>query len=62
MTKQDFKDLTGENPEDMFGGDYKNVFEEMEEAHAKDECSGCAMCDPEPMEKLNAYYKQQAEI
>lgn len=44
MNSKDFKDLTGENPEDMFGGDYENVWEEMEEAHAKDECAGCPFC------------------
>lgn len=30
MTKEEFKELTGEDPEDMFGGDFENTIEEME--------------------------------
>ena len=30
LTKQEFKDLTGENPEDMFGGDWENEVAELE--------------------------------
>lgn len=31
MTRQDFKDLTGEDPEDMFGPDWENILKEFEE-------------------------------
>jgi len=30
MNKQDFKDLTGEDPEDMFGGDWQNEINDLE--------------------------------
>jgi len=30
MKKQEFKDLTGENPEDVFGADWENDIEELE--------------------------------
>lgn len=30
MDKQTFKDLTGEDPEDMFGGDWENEIKELE--------------------------------
>lgn len=30
MTSKDFKDLTGENPEDVFGGDWKNEVAQLE--------------------------------
>lgn len=30
MTKQDFIELTGEDPEDMFGGDWETLLEEFE--------------------------------
>lgn len=29
MTKKEFEELTGENPEDVFGGDWKNDIEEL---------------------------------
>lgn len=29
MTKREFMDLTGENPEDMFGGDWENEVREL---------------------------------
>ncbi len=29
MNKKEYKELTGENPEDMFGGDWKNVLEDF---------------------------------
>ena len=29
MTKKEFEELTGENPEDMFGGDWENEVEEL---------------------------------
>lgn len=29
MTKSEFKELTGEDPEDVFGGDWKNEIEEL---------------------------------
>lgn len=35
MTKQEFIDLTGEEPEDMFGGDWKNEVEELLDAGDK---------------------------
>lgn len=28
MKKEEFEKLTGENPEDMFGGDWENIIEE----------------------------------
>lgn len=31
MTKKEFKELTGENPEDVLGGDYQNTFDAHEE-------------------------------
>ena len=30
MTKDEFNDLTGENPEDIFGGDWENEVAELE--------------------------------
>lgn len=30
MTKKDYIDLTGEDPEDMFGPDWENIINEME--------------------------------
>ena len=30
MTKQEYKELTGENPEDMFGGDWENIIDDLE--------------------------------
>ena len=30
MNKQDFKELTGEDPEDMFGPDWENEVQELE--------------------------------
>ena len=30
MDRQEFKDLTGEDPEDMFGGDWQNEVAELE--------------------------------
>lgn len=30
MDRQEFKDLTGEDPEDMFGGDWENEVAELE--------------------------------
>ena len=32
MDKQTFMDLTGENPEDMFGGDWQNEVNDIMEA------------------------------
>ena len=32
MDRQEFKDLTGEDPEDMFGGDWDNTVAELEMA------------------------------
>ena len=29
MTKEEFRNLTGEDPEDMFGGDWKNEVEDL---------------------------------
>ena len=29
MTKEEFKDLTGEDPEDMFGSDWENEVDEI---------------------------------
>jgi hypothetical protein len=31
MTKQEFIELTGENPEDVLGGDWENELEELSE-------------------------------
>lgn len=31
MTKQEFIEFTGEDPEDVFGGDWENIIEELEE-------------------------------
>lgn len=30
MTRQEYIELTGENPEDMFGGDWENEVEELQ--------------------------------
>ena len=30
MTKEEFKELTGEDPEDMFGGDWENELQQLE--------------------------------
>ena len=30
MTKEDFIELTGEDPEDMLGGDWENELEDMQ--------------------------------
>lgn len=35
MTKKEFKELTGEDPEDMFGGDWKNEIEELSKGREK---------------------------
>lgn len=35
MTKQQYIDLTGEDPEDMFGPDWKNIIEELNDSHNK---------------------------
>jgi hypothetical protein len=35
MTKKEIEELTGENPEDMFGPDWKNEVEELEEKDNK---------------------------
>jgi len=32
MTKNEFIEMFGENPEDMFGGDWKNELEEIEQS------------------------------
>ena len=51
MNAKDFKDLTGENPEDMFGGDWEAMLEEYDPAEHclgdkhYDKCAGCAMCE-----------------
>lgn len=37
MTKKEFAELTGENPEDMFGGDYENEIAELQENQHADE-------------------------
>lgn len=29
MTKQEYKDLTGEDPEDMYGPDWQNYLEDL---------------------------------
>ncbi len=29
MTKEEFIELTGENPEDIFGGDFQNIIDEL---------------------------------
>ena len=39
MTKKQFIELTGEDPEDMFGPDWKNELEELQEEN-KHEDSG----------------------
>lgn len=31
MTKLEFKELTGENPEDVLGGDWENIIEDYKE-------------------------------
>ena len=33
MNKEEFVELTGEDPEDMFGGDWENEIEELEESN-----------------------------
>ena len=68
MNVKDFKDLTGEDPEDMFGGDWQNTIEDMKPRHAKD-CDSvvypmgkCTCEDLSPQEKITSYRKQQGEI
>ncbi len=34
MNAKDFKNLTGENPEDMFGSDFEQILEELTEEYA----------------------------
>ena len=31
ITKKEYIELTGESPEDMFGGDWENIIRELEE-------------------------------
>ena len=50
MNAKDFKTLTGENPKDMFGGDWEQELEDLELDPAdikkhQDECAGCAKCE-----------------
>lgn len=50
MNAKDFKDLTGENPEEMFGGDWQNEIDNLlldpeDIKKHKDECAGCAKCE-----------------
>lgn len=44
MTKKEYIDLFGENPEDMFGGDWKNIIEEVREGVNNMDCTPDARC------------------
>ena len=50
MTKEEFKKLTGEDPEDVLGQDWENLIEEyledsdeFHEGHLRGSCSYCKM-------------------
>ena len=49
MNAKDFKTLTGEDPEDVLGGDWQETITDLEEPMPKDHqnrCAGCAKCEP----------------
>ena len=41
MDKLTFTDLTRENPEDMFGGDWQNEIDELLDVNENEYCSKC---------------------
>lgn len=46
MTKQEFIDLFGEDPEDMFGPDWENELAEWDEDESHQRFGGCVGVGP----------------
>ena len=54
MTKEEFKVLTGENPTDMFGQDWKNEMSKYEEG----QCQSCR----EPLNNAEGYECTECQV
>ena len=63
MDKADFKELTGEDPEDMFGGDFQNEIDELEltpeDIKKNEEPLSQEELNKLALERLATFYKDQ---